>query len=106
VEYIDGLARQGPRPDREGTTTEIRRLLAPGALVAGLPAAFAVLPAGARTIRLGTDVDAGTLDLRAMRDTTACRVNDLLHDGLVQRDAGQRPVPDLAERWENPEPEL
>lgn len=55
-------------------------------------------------VRLGADVDAGTLDPRIMRDTTAYRVNNLLYDGLVQLDANLQPVPDLAVEWENPEP--
>ena len=58
----------------------------------------------AQTIRLGADVDAGTLDPRIMRDTTAYRVNNLLYDGLVQLNSDLQPVPDLAESWTNPEP--
>ncbi len=54
--------------------------------------------------RLGTDVDAGTLDPRLMRNTTAYRVNDLLYDGLVRLDADLSPGPGLAESWENPDP--
>lgn len=56
------------------------------------------------TIRLGTDVDAGTLDPRLMRNTTAYRVNDLIYDGLVRLDADLNPVPALASRWESPDP--
>ena len=72
-------------------------------IVAG---AIAAQPALAANIRLGADVDAGTLDPRIMRDTTAYRVNNLLYDGLVQLDSALQPKPDLAESWSNPEPEV
>ena len=75
--------------------------------VAAVLAVAIALPAGtgqAQTVRLGADVDAGTMDPRVMRDTTAYRVNNLLYDGLVQLDANLQPVPDLAASWENPEP--
>ncbi len=79
-------------------------------LVAAVSAAFLSVPvsgvalAADDVIRLGADVDAGTLDPRIMRDTTAYRVNNLLYDGLVQLDTNLEPVPDLAVSWENPEP--
>ena len=40
-------------------------------------------PSSADAIRLGADVDAGTLDPRVQRDTTAYRVNNLIYDGLA-----------------------
>ena len=55
-------------------------------------------------IRVGTDVDASSLDPRLMRDTTSYRVVDLLFDGLVRLDRNLVPVPGLAVSWENPEP--
>ena len=55
-------------------------------------------------IRIGTDVDASSLDPRLMRDTTSYRVVDLLFDGLVRLDRDLVPVPGLAVSWENPEP--
>lgn len=61
-------------------------------------------PSNAGTIRLGTDVDAETLDPRLMRNTTSYRVVNLLYDGLVELDADLKPRPGLAERWESPEP--
>jgi peptide/nickel transport system substrate-binding protein len=57
-------------------------------------------------VRVGVDVDAGTLDPRLARDTTAYRAVNLIYDGLVEIDADLRPVPGLAERWENPEPSV
>lgn len=55
-------------------------------------------------VRIGTDVDAQTLDPRLMRDTTGFRVVNLVYSGLVQLDAGLKPQPDLATAWTNPDP--
>jgi len=55
-------------------------------------------------IRVGTDVDASSLDPRLMRDTTSYRVVDLLYDGLTRLDRELTPVPALATSWESPEP--
>ncbi len=62
-------------------------------------------PTGSPTaIRVGTDVDASSLDPRLMRDTTGYRVVDLLYDGLVRLDRDLTPVPALATSWQSPEP--
>ncbi|MHA6732349.1 ABC transporter substrate-binding protein [Devosia sp. A369] len=58
----------------------------------------------AQTIVIGADVDAGTLDPRLTRDSTASRAADLIHSGLVHITPSLEAVPDLAESWENPEP--
>ena len=50
-------------------------------------------------VRVGVDVDAGSLDPRLMRDTTAYRVVNLLYDGLVALDASLNPTPALAHHW-------
>jgi len=55
-------------------------------------------------IRVGTDVDASSLDPRLMRDTTSYRVVDLIYDGLVRLDRDLTPRPGLATSWESPEP--
>lgn len=55
-------------------------------------------------IRVGTDVDAQSLDPRLQRETTGYRVNNLVYSGLVQLDQQLVPRPDLATRWENPDP--
>jgi len=55
-------------------------------------------------IRIGTDVDAQSLDPRLQRETTGYRVINLVFSGLVQLDRQLVPQPDLAERWENPDP--
>ena len=57
------------------------------------------------TVVVGTDVDAGTLDPRLTRDTTASRTADLIYAGLVHITPTLEPVPDLAESWENPDPQ-
>ncbi|MBI1776276.1 MAG: ABC transporter substrate-binding protein [Proteobacteria bacterium] len=57
-----------------------------------------------KAVRVGIDVDAGTLDPRLARDTTAFRANDLIYDGLVQLSQDLKPVPDIAESWDNPAP--
>ena len=49
-------------------------------------------------MRVGVDVDAGTLDPRLMRDTTAYRAVNLLYDGLIALDALWNPLPSLAHR--------
>jgi peptide/nickel transport system substrate-binding protein len=51
-------------------------------------------------VRVGVDVDAGSLDPRMMRDTTSYRVVDLLYDGLVRLDRDLKPTPGLAESWD------
>jgi peptide/nickel transport system substrate-binding protein len=68
-------------------------------LFAGL-SATALSTAQAATITIGTDVDAGTLDPRLARDTTAYRVADLIYSGLVHLTPTLEAKPDLAESWE------
>jgi len=50
-------------------------------------------------LRIGLDVDAGTLDPRLANDTTARRVIEQVFDGLVELDPQLRPRPALAESW-------
>ncbi|HXF83712.1 MAG TPA: ABC transporter substrate-binding protein [bacterium] len=66
------------------------------ALAAALPARGA--PAGG-VLRVGLDVDAGTLDPRLANDTTARRVIEQVFDGLVELDPQLRVRPALAESW-------
>jgi peptide/nickel transport system substrate-binding protein len=65
-------------------------------------AGFAQSP---KTVVIGTDVDAGTLDPRMTRDTTASRSTDLLYSGLVHITPKLEAVPDLAESWQTPDPQ-
>jgi len=71
------------------------------AVVVGVMAS--ALPVGAaptgNPLRIGIDVDAGTLDPRVANDTTARRANELIYDGLVELDPQLRPIPALAESW-------
>lgn len=84
----------------------LKIMFASAAMLAGLlvalPAARAQAPKASITI--GLDVDAGTLDPRKARDTSAYRIADLIYDGLVSLSPDLKPQPNLAERWENPEP--
>jgi peptide/nickel transport system substrate-binding protein len=71
--------------------------------------AFGLMPAtgglAQTAITIGADVDAGTLDPRLARDTTAYRTADLIYSGLVHLTANLEAVPDLAESWESPDPQ-
>ena len=73
------------------------------ALLAGAGGAVAQNPPA--TVRVGLDVDAGTLDPRLARDTSAYRVADLIYDGLVRLSPDLKPEPNLAQSWENPDPQ-
>jgi len=55
-------------------------------------------PAGG-VLRIGLDVDAGTLDPRLANDTTARRVIEQVFDGLIELDPQLRPQPALADSW-------
>lgn len=66
------------------------------AVASTIPARAA--PAGG-TLRIGIDVDAGTLDPRLANDTTARRVIEQVYDGLIELDAQLQPRPALAESW-------
>ncbi|MBP2562238.1 peptide/nickel transport system substrate-binding protein [Neorhizobium galegae] len=72
-------------------------------LLAGL-SFTALSTAEAATVTIGTDVDAGTLDPRLARDTTAYRATDLLYSGLVHLTPSLEAKPDLAASWETPNP--
>ena len=87
-------------------TTHLTSSVLAGVLSLGFVFAGPVAPAAAqgKVVRVGTDVDAGTLDPRLMRDTTAYRAVNLLYSGLLQLDEKLQPEPDLAVRWENPDP--
>ena len=62
---------------------------------------FAAAPAFSQTVlRAGLDVDAGTMDPRLARDTSAARMQELVFSGLVSLDSNLIPQPDLATSWE------
>ncbi|HEY6101749.1 MAG TPA: ABC transporter substrate-binding protein [bacterium] len=72
-------------------------------LLATLVGVTPLVPAGAApggsVLRIGLDVDAGTLDPRLANDTTARRVGEQIFDGLVEIDPQLRVQPALAESW-------
>jgi peptide/nickel transport system substrate-binding protein len=74
------------------------------AVAIGLAGSLAAQAQTRDLLRVGVDVDAGTLDPRRMRDTTAFRATDLIHDGLVSLGPDMQPRPALATRWETPDP--
>lgn len=51
-------------------------------------------------LNAGLDVDAGTMDPRLARDTSAARMQELLFNGLVSLSPNLEPQPDLATSWE------
>jgi peptide/nickel transport system substrate-binding protein len=55
------------------------------------------------TLRVGLDVDADTLDPRLSKNTSGYRVKELAFNGLVAINPDYSPVPDLAEKWDNPD---
>lgn len=79
-------------------------LLTTAVVALGLTPASSVF-AQDKAIVIGADVDAGTLDPRLTRDTTAYRTADLIYAGLVHLTANLEAVPDLAESWESPDPQ-
>ncbi len=78
-----------------------RHLLAVVFFVLSVP--YSPAWAQAQTIRVGIDVDAGTLDPRLARDTSAYRAIDLIYDGLVRLSPDLKPEPNLAQSWQNPD---
>ncbi|TPW31134.1 ABC transporter substrate-binding protein [Martelella alba] len=74
------------------------------AVALALGAAHGTFAAGTDTIVIGTDVDAGTLDPRLTRDTTAQRTANLIYSGLVDLSSSLEPKPELAASWESPDP--
>jgi len=85
--------------------TRLRTLAATTAIAFGLGLAAPLAAQTLPVLTVGTDVDAGTLDPRLARDTTAFRVSDLIYSGLVQLTPDLEPVPELAESWTSPDPQ-
>ena len=56
------------------------------------------------TLNMGLPVDPGTMDPRLQNDTSAANINDLVYNGLIYNDENLKAQPDLAEKWENPDP--
>ena len=81
-----------------------RQVLAAAFLVLSVPFIPLGVQAQVQTVRVGIDVDAGTLDPRLARDTSAYRATDLIYDGLVRLSPDLKPEPNLAQSWQNPDP--
>jgi peptide/nickel transport system substrate-binding protein len=54
-------------------------------------------------LRVGLDVDADSLDPRLTKNTSGFRMKELAFNGLVAINPDYTPVPDLAEKWDNPD---
>jgi peptide/nickel transport system substrate-binding protein len=101
-------AAAAPKPAAAQPTAALAAPAAPAA--ATQPAAAAALAAQPATaarrggiLRVGLDVDADTLDPRLTKNTSGNRVKELAFNGLVAINPDFSPVPDLAEKWENPD---
>lgn len=81
-----------------------RRGLLVGASIAALSFGHISAFAANQTVRIGTDVDAASLDPRTLRNTTDYRVLDLLYDGLVRLNGDLLPEPNLATKLEQVDP--
>ncbi|HEY1295684.1 MAG TPA: ABC transporter substrate-binding protein, partial [Chloroflexota bacterium] len=67
------------------------------------PAAAAGQGQRGGTLRAGLDVDADTLDPRLTKNTSGGRIKEAAFNGLVAISPDYSPVPDLAEKWDNPD---
>jgi len=67
------------------------------------PAAPAAQGQRGGLLRVGLDVDADTLDPRLTKNTSGFRVKELAFNGLVAINSDYTPIPDLAEKWDNPD---
>jgi peptide/nickel transport system substrate-binding protein len=80
--------------------------VAPAAAATTAPAQPTQAAAQARRgglLRVGLDVDADTLDPRLTKNTSGFRMKELAFNGLVAISPDFTPVPDLAEKWDNPD---
>jgi len=77
------------------------------ALAAALAAATALAaPAGANVFRWSNDGDVNSMDPYARNETFLLAFNSHIYEPLVRRDAQMRPEAALAERWEQPSPNV
>ncbi len=79
----------------------------PLALLAAIGVAGAVAlggPAEAKTLRIGAQADAGTMDPHAQNIQTTISVLSMVYEALITRDKSLRKAPQLATSWENLEP--
>lgn len=94
-----------PQPTSAGAPTPATAVQ-PTQAAASQPTQAAASQGQARrggTLRVGLDVDADTLDPRLSKNTSGFRVKELVFNGLVAINPDYSPVPDLAEKWDNPD---
>ena len=61
-------------------------------------------PLSAKTLRIGAQADAGTMDPHAQNIQTTISVLSMTYEALISRDRSLRKIPQLALSWENIEP--
>src|SRR5512136_1591272 len=69
-------------------------------LVAGLPVCAAVEE---NTVTLALESDPTNIDPRFGTDVNSARVYQIVCNGLIRKDPQSNLIPDLAERWGNPD---
>jgi peptide/nickel transport system substrate-binding protein len=80
------------------------RLLTGALLSASLLAAPSMSTALAKTLRIGAQADAGTLDPQAQNIQTTITLLSMMYEPLVTRDKSLAKAPGLAESWSQPDP--
>jgi peptide/nickel transport system substrate-binding protein len=73
-------------------------------LAAALLGALLAAGADAKTLRLGTQADAGTMDPQAQNIQTTINLLSMIYEPLVTRDKTLAKEPLLAQSWSQPEP--
>ncbi|MBB96152.1 MAG: ABC transporter substrate-binding protein [Rhodobacteraceae bacterium] len=82
-----------------------RKFLTSTLLAAGLAASPLLSgDAMAKTLRIGAQADAGTMDPQAQNIMTTITLLSMIYDSLVSRDGEMQPQPRLATSWEQVEP--
>jgi len=90
----------------------VRRALLTGAGTAaavsavsrGMGASAAAGTPASKEITIAVPIYWGTLDYRKLSDYNDWRVAELTYSALVRNDDQFRPIPDLAQKWEQPDP--
>lgn len=89
-----------------GVSMRLSPWLAWCVLCVGLAACQADEAQEPATLRVAIGQMPSTLDPRFATDASSHRIQEFIHRGLVRMDAHFMPVPDVALRWEHPEPLL
>src|SRR3954447_13656192 len=82
------------------------RMLTGVLLSASLLTAPLMSTALAKTLRIGAQADAGTLDPQAQNIQTTITLLSMIYEPLVTRDKSLAKAPLLAESWSQPEPNV